>query len=245
MPEHTICCPTKVPPTTASSTYSPKGEIKQFHSNHLYYIVGDTFEKAIILTYDIFGFHPCTMEFCDELSKALGYCVLMPDFFEQHPWPLDPWPLEDNSPLMKWLSEHGEFSFLEPFYAEAKMLIHSLGGKVVGGVGLCWGAKPVIQAHEKMYFEHCAIVHPAFLDVTDAGLIHAPICVITTKDDPDLADLKAALDSSGLGSASTWERFEDMHHGFCGARRLPEDENQLRRMKKAVGILTSYFQRLT
>jgi len=50
------------------------------------YQTGDVGSKRVLIAaYDIFGFHPNTKQFCDQLAKA-GFLIVMPDFFRGSPW---------------------------------------------------------------------------------------------------------------------------------------------------------------
>ena len=238
------CCPTSVPPfiSDSDSAYVPKGTFIEIIGSGKIYVVGGA-NEAIILTYDIFGYHACTIEFCDLIAEICKKVVIMPDFFHGEPWPLEPWPLSDYSQLLQWIDERGNFTKLEPLYADASKYASHIGSKVVMGIGLCWGAKPMIAAHVAKYFSICATVHPSFLEESDAENLQGPICIITSKDDPDLKDFRKIVEKKNFGDKCSWNRFEDMHHGFCGARRDPSVTIQRERMLDAVNFISDFLSK--
>ena len=99
----------------------------------------------------------------------------------------------------------------------------------------------MISAHKDKYFGACATVHPSFLETSDAEILEGPICVITSKDDPELKDFRNIVESKSFGKKCLWDRYEDMHHGFCGARRDPSVHEQEKRMNDAVMFISRFL----
>ena len=55
--------------------------------------IGDSKTHALICIYDIFGYWPQTEQGADILGKTLdGTKVVMPDFLQGKPWPVDQFP---------------------------------------------------------------------------------------------------------------------------------------------------------
>lgn len=101
------CC--SIPPV--QSEYKPKGSYQKVGSFEKAYVVstfsplraillirhssqiGDSKTHALICIYDIFGFWPQTEQGADILSSTLsGTKVVMPDFLQGNPWPVDQFP---------------------------------------------------------------------------------------------------------------------------------------------------------
>jgi dienelactone hydrolase len=82
------CC--TLPPV--ESNYEPKGTISTLDGGLEVYETGvvDS-ERLLLCTYDIFGFHPVTKQFCDKLGSA-GYRVVMPDYFRGQAFSLENFP---------------------------------------------------------------------------------------------------------------------------------------------------------
>jgi dienelactone hydrolase len=71
-----------------------------------------------------------------------------------------------------------------------------------------------------------AIVHPAFIEVSDADKVVAPLFLIDTKDeDKDTMDkFTEALKKKPFGEKVQRKRFDDTFHGFCAGRANYGDE---------------------
>jgi dienelactone hydrolase len=71
-----------IPPV--KSDYEPLGTIVKVSDFEVYISTPENkskpFKKAIIISYDIFGFHPNVKQFCDLLAKA-GFLAILPDYF--------------------------------------------------------------------------------------------------------------------------------------------------------------------
>lgn len=71
-----------------------------------------------------------------------------------------------------------------------------------------------------------AIVHPAFIEVSDADKVATPLFLIDTKDeDKDTMDkFTEALKKKPFGEKVERKRFDDTFHGFCAGRANYGDE---------------------
>eukprot|EP00008_Paramoeba_atlantica_P005850 CAMPEP_0201480796 /NCGR_PEP_ID=MMETSP0151_2-20130828/5206_1 /ASSEMBLY_ACC=CAM_ASM_000257 /TAXON_ID=200890 /ORGANISM="Paramoeba atlantica, Strain 621/1 / CCAP 1560/9" /LENGTH=251 /DNA_ID=CAMNT_0047862765 /DNA_START=51 /DNA_END=806 /DNA_ORIENTATION=+ len=237
------CCPTNVSPIPVSkSDHALAGEFITFNEVKMY-VTGEGRSAAIVVTYDIFGYHPCTLQICDRLSQCTNYTVVVPDFFEGKSWPMEPWPLEDFKPLLNWIEENGKYEHAKPKYIAAVDYCerHSVRESTVYGLGMCWGAKVMMGAQRDGFLHGCAAVHPSFLDVTDARTCNAPLCVLTSKDEPSMKDIQDILSKKPFSSKNIWKRFDTMHHGFFAARRDPKDASQSRCADEVLDIIKSFF----
>ena len=71
-----------------------------------------------------------------------------------------------------------------------------------------------------------AIIHPAFLEPSDADKVAAPLCIIDSKDeDVKVVDaLEAALRKKPFGDKVFRKRYGNIFHGFCAGRANYGDE---------------------
>ncbi|KAJ2842205.1 hypothetical protein GGI22_007632 [Coemansia erecta] len=86
-----------------------------------------------------------------------------------------------------------------------------------------------------------AIVHPALIQEGDFGKIKAPLLVLPSKDEADFSADFEALRSKTFFSKCYMERFDDMFHGFCGARGDWSNPEQAKRANDAIKLLGKFF----
>jgi len=85
-------------------------------------------------------------------------------------------------------------------------------------------------------------VHPSLFSVDDAAGIVCPILTLPSKDEAPLLDLKEALEAiPEIGQHCVWQRFDDMHHGWCGARGDWTVPEQARRATEAIELTKTFF----
>jgi dienelactone hydrolase len=96
------CC--TIPPVQTHG-YEPKGTYETFEDMQVY-TIGHPGHKTIICIFDIFGFYPQVLQGADLLA-ALGFRVLVPDFFRGNPYPSDKFPPYE-SPLRHFPSTDEE-----------------------------------------------------------------------------------------------------------------------------------------
>lgn len=103
-------------------------------------------KKAIIDVYDVFGFAPQTLQGADRLAAHIDVLVLVPDFFEGEPLPLDAIPPdtdEKKQVMQTFLTKKADFAKNVPALLEiAKIAKERYSGVTSwGAFGLCWGGK--------------------------------------------------------------------------------------------------------
>jgi dienelactone hydrolase len=205
------CCPTVVKPV--ASSYKPLGTTA--------YIAGTpgASAKGVILVPDIFGFHPNAYHLADVLA-ANGYVAILPDLFPNNTsWPTTNWP--PNFESAEWKDFHVRITTMGPYVEELKKcsdLLKGFGCTSVGVVGLCWGAKPALAAFKDGTGVSCCCPHPSFLCVEDVIPAKGPIAFLMSKDEAPHLDVKTSLEGNAFASKNVFVRFDDLHHGFLGAR---------------------------
>lgn len=205
------CCPTVVKPVT--SNYKPQG-----FTTYVAGTPGST-TKGVILVPDIFGFHPNAYHFADVIA-ANGFVVILPDLFPNNTaWDTTNWP--PNFESDEWKAFYGRITNLGPYVESIKKceaVLKNLGCTSIGSVGLCWGAKPALAAFKDGTGVSCCAPHPSFLDVSDVTPAKGPIAFLMSKDEQAYPDIKEALETNEFAAKNVFVRFDDLHHGFLGAR---------------------------
>ncbi|OZJ02613.1 hypothetical protein BZG36_04286 [Bifiguratus adelaidae] len=231
------CC--SIPPV--DSNYKAVGTVKRLGDMDVYMVGSTTSNRAIIVLYDVYGFHKNTKQFCDRLAEAGNVQVAMPDFFRGKPW------LASNAgnreALVKWVTQVGTREKCMPDLNAVKSMLQKQGVNQIGLVGFCWGAKIAVQATgESKDYAAAALIHPSFISIDDAKSAQAPVMVLATKDEPDMTEYMEQLYAKPFGSKCTFTRFEDMHHGFAAARGDWENKEQNKRATEAIRLTVDFFR---
>ncbi|ORX47056.1 alpha/beta-hydrolase [Hesseltinella vesiculosa] len=185
------CCTVK----PVESDYEPVGALVQIDDYSAYVVGPEEAKKAIIVLYDIFGFHANTKQFCDALARERDYKVVMPDFFMGDYFSQDHVPSGHgflvNSinwvRLISYIIGHATFSKTEPCLDKTYAWLKNQGHDTVGLVGFCWGGKRSIEYAAKHDFVvGAALIHPSMMTLGDFKMAKSPLLLIPTKDEPDL-----------------------------------------------------------
>ncbi|TPX70022.1 hypothetical protein SpCBS45565_g01996 [Spizellomyces sp. 'palustris'] len=233
--EHSkACC--ELPPF--ASNYQPKGQVSTVGDLPTYF-VGEKGKRAIILVYDIFGFHPNTHQFADELA-AKGFFVAEPDFFRGNPWPLEKLPFELPE-LMAHLEQHVPESRMVADIGSVCRYLRSNGVESIGTVGFCWGAIYAVKANVEGLIDATATAHPSRMSVESVKDVKGPVALLPSKDEPDLIPLMEAMKEKPFGDKNVHVRFDDMHHGWCAARSDYSSPANAQRAREALQIMARFF----
>ena len=75
------------------------------------------------------------------------------------------------------------------------------------------------------HFDASAIVHPAFIQDSDANDISTPFCLIDSSDEPkDVMDSFITKVEGKVGKDNVFRNRYDTFHGFCAGRANYQDE---------------------
>ena len=233
------CCPTTIKPV--ASGYAGKGDNV--------YVTGSG-PRGIVFIPDIFGNHPNAFQFADHLGEA-GFTVVMPDFFGADAWPTDDFPPKDGFQSPKWQAFYQKITNLPAFLPAIKnavALLKRLGVESVGVIGICWGGKVAMKALADGLVKACASPHPSFVNAEDGVAATGPVCLLLSKDEAPMLDVKEALDAKPFASQNIFVRFDDLYHGFLGARGPLEkafcfdiDDAVAKRVNEAAAIIVKFF----
>ncbi|KAJ2358303.1 hypothetical protein IWW50_001366 [Coemansia erecta] len=229
------CCNT--PPVKA--TYIAKGAKDKIGDLECYFSGTKSSKRGILVNYDIFGFHANVIQLCDILAD-MGFYVVLPDLL--HGKPLTEADLGNSATFNNFCKNAGSWEANEGSYRA--VLDHFKQNNVtsVGVIGFCWGGKMVVTALSKLEgLSGGAIVHPALIEGDDMTKVNAPLMVLPSKDEPDFTTEFNAMKDKPFFSQCFMERFDDMFHGFCGARGDWGNAEQAKRANDAIGLLVGFF----
>ncbi|CAM9138752.1 unnamed protein product [Heterosigma akashiwo] len=223
-----------------ASDYTPVGEIVNI-DNVQTYVVGSS-ERAIVIIYDIFGFHNNTKQFCDKLSE-MGFTVAMADHFRGEPWSLENFPPADFAAFQNWVAEKGSWDIVKTdLLRTVEHLREAKGCSKFGVLGFCWGGRNAMQAAAEPTFSACGTAHPAFLQDDYAEAAQAPLIFLPSGDDPPTDSIQAILDGKPFGDKCVYRRFDDMHHGWCAARGDWAVPLQAQRASEALQLFGDFYK---
>ena len=81
------------------------------------------------------------------------------------------------------------------------------------------------------YVSAAALVHPAFIEVSDAEKVAAPLCLIDSKDE-DKGTMDKFIEEvkkKPFGEKVVRKRYDTMFHGFCAGRANYGDEENAKK----------------
>ncbi|KAF9879390.1 dienelactone hydrolase [Colletotrichum karsti] len=219
------CC--NIPPVV-SKGYEAKGSYEEIGGFKTYVTGPSDAKKAIVVTYDIFGFFPQTLQGADILatSDAQKYRVFIPDWFAGEPAPIE-WFPPDNEEKQKKLGNFFQkfpppkIAGQVPDYVKAIQSKYSII-EAFGALGYCWGGKVVslVTSSNNNPFKIGAQIHPAMVDPEDAKGIKTPLILLASKDEGE-EDVKKF--DENLNVTKHVETFKDQIHGWMAARSDLED----------------------
>jgi len=185
------------------------------------YIAGNpaTSKRGVVMIQDIFGNHPNVYQFADVIASN-GFVVAVPDMFPNNTaWPQTNWP--PNYQSEEWQAFYGKISQFDSFVPKVKQavdLLTGMGCESVGCVGLCWGVKPAICALKAKIVKAVVGPHPSFFCLDDVKDANGPICLLLSRDEAPLLDVKEELEKNQFAEKNVFLRFDELYHGFLGAR---------------------------
>ncbi|KAI5451334.1 hypothetical protein NCC49_001928 [Naganishia albida] len=239
------CC--SIPPV--QSEYKPKGSYQKVGAFEKAYVIGDSKTHALICIYDIFGFWPQTEQGADILSATLSDTkVVMPDFLQGNPWPVDQFPPktdEEKEKLQQFFGTTANPQERLKETVEVAKALQSEGYTSIGLYGFCWGGKVAMLAgsHSEL-FTGVSIVHPAMLDVKDVDGLAVPLAIYPSKDEPadEVEKIVKALESKPFADRCTHKTYANMHHGWAAARGDLSNEENKKEYEDVYSRVAAFFK---
>ncbi|TKY87114.1 hypothetical protein EX895_003791 [Sporisorium graminicola] len=239
------CC--TIPPV--KSDYSPKGTIEKIGGLDSYVVGPKDAKKAIVVVYDIFGFHNATKQGADLLADATKARVVMPDFFRGKPYPQEQYPPntdEKKAAFQNFFGNAGDFSARKPDLEAVAEELKKDGAAKLGVSGYCWGGKlAVLAGGEGTKFTSVAQVHPAMVDPKDAEKLTVPIASFPSKDEPkeQVDKFQEVVQQKPFAKDSVYKLYPDSHHGWAAARADLSDEGNLKNFQDVYQRLADFFNK--
>jgi dienelactone hydrolase len=112
-------------------------------------------------------------------------------------------------------------------------------------IGFCWGGfmgNIIIRNLLTAKFKAFAVCHPSAWTDETGSEITVPLIAIPTKDDFDMTKFFENLKPE-IREKSEHYRFNDVHHGFAGARANLKDETNVREYNRAIGLISEFFNK--
>ncbi|KAG0025385.1 hypothetical protein BGZ82_010056 [Podila clonocystis] len=176
-------------------------------------------KRGLIAVYDIFGYHPTTLQFLDRVASShAGFQLSAPDFFKNGGITNE----QMGAGVMPWIHENGDFkkNHINELILAAVEDLRKDGCTSFSIFGQCWGALMAVMAasQEGQPFLAAGGPHPSFFSVEIVKDIKVPVIILASKDEADMIPVAAAVDAKGFAIKSFHKRYENMHHGWTGGR---------------------------
>ncbi|KAG0307942.1 hypothetical protein BGZ98_009400 [Dissophora globulifera] len=243
------CCNTPATDAVWKSLGADKVLATQVHGeDRTVYRTGPKDSKiGIIGVHDIFGYHPTTHQFYDRLATAHGgFQVSVPYFFKDRT--ISEEFVSNRPALMAWLAVNGSYkdSHFDEFILAAVEDLKADGCEVFVIYGQCWGTFIAMQAvgDEKMPFLAAGGPHPSALSQELIEKVPCPIILLPAKEDMDMLPLMEIMKEKNLKVDSFHHRFENVHHGWTGARGDWTNPEQLKAAEQAIHMLAEFTEKV-
>ncbi|CAG8701040.1 uncharacterized protein OCT59_015484 [Rhizophagus irregularis] len=231
----------KVPPV--KSNYVPLGTIEKFNDLDVYVSKptngSKPFKKAVVVGYDIFGFHPNVKQFCDLLTKA-GYLVVLPDYFRGKTAPIVSQGVQALIDFV--LKTFPPEVIIKDTLSVTNHLKSEFGSKDFGYTGFCWGGIMGSKLCAIKEFNACVLVHYGPLQVDDFKKSQCPIAFLPSSEDQDSQPFVDAMKDKPFANKNFQKRFVDMVHGFAASRGDWSDPLISQRVNEVIEITGKFFR---
>ncbi|RGB26513.1 dienelactone hydrolase family-domain-containing protein [Rhizophagus diaphanus] len=231
----------KVPPV--KSNYVPLGTIEKFNDLDVYVSKptngSNSFKKAVVVGYDIFGYHPNVKQFCDLLANA-GYLVVLPDYFRGKTATI---MSQGVQALLDFIIK--TFTpeiIIKDTLSVTNHLKSKFGSKDFGYIGFCWGGMMGSKLCAIKEFNACVLVHYGPLQVDDFKKSQCPIAFLPTFEDQDSQPFVDAMKDKPFANKNFQKRFVDMNHGFAASRGDWSDPLISQRVNEVIEITGKFFR---
>ncbi|XP_068660185.1 endo-1,3;1,4-beta-D-glucanase-like [Aristolochia californica] len=233
------CC--ENPPSLSSACGS--GSVEDIGGLRAY-VTGSTDSKAAVLfVSDVFGYEAPTVRKLADRVAAAGFYTVVPDFFHG-----DPFGPEKHPIVQEWRKLHAP----DKSVVEAKTVvaaIQSKGISSIGAVGVCWGAKVIVELAKTSGIQAAVMLHPSSVTLDDIKEVKCHISILGAEIDrvtpPELAKQFEEALSANSQIDSFVKIFPGVAHGWT-MRYDADDELAVKRAEEAhsdmLAWLTKYLQ---
>jgi len=225
------------------ANYTPRGDEYEIGNLTVYESQNRDSHRLLIAVYDIFGLTTNMEQVVDTIAELYNFRVVLPDFFRGFAWDENNFPPENPEELQEWLARNGSWDNIVKW--DVMNVIEEFRSRdeitEVGIFGMCWGGKvATLAATEIDEIKVAGLVHPASVANSEADGVRAPMYLIPTKDEPDMLPFYEVLKSK-FGDNCGHRRFDDMFHGFAGARGNFSNPLNVARVEQVIDILGNFF----
>jgi dienelactone hydrolase len=227
------------------ANYTPRGGEYEIGNLTVYESQNRAAKRVLIAVYDIFGLSTNMKQVVDTIAELHDFRVVLPDFFRGNVWDENNFPPENPEDLQKWLQEHGNWDTIVKY--DIATVINAFQSREniteVGIFGMCWGGKvATLAATEVREIKVAGLVHPSSVNNSEADGVRVPMYLLPTKDEPDMLPFYEVLKQK-FGNNTGHRRFDDMFHGFAGARGNFSNPLNVQRVEEVIEILGGFFSR--
>ncbi|KAG9457427.1 hypothetical protein H6P81_001935 [Aristolochia fimbriata] len=203
------------------------------------YVSGSADSKtALLFVSDIYGYEAPNLRKLADKVAAAGFYAVVPDFF--HGDPYDP---KKHSDVMEWFKSHGP----EKGYEDAKPVvaeIKSKGVTTIGALGICWGAKVIVEFAKVNEIQAAVMFHPSLVTVEDIKEVKCPISILAAEIDhvtpPDMIKQYEVALSEKPEIDSFVKIFPGVAHGWA-IRYDDNDESAVKNAEEAHTRMLDWF----
>jgi len=256
--DNEACC-TTAPVIHSHENYKEKGHFMPIHTWEKCYVVdvGDPKKetnRAIIITYDVFGYYPQTLQAADLLSTLTNSTVYMPDLLRGQPLAITSFPPdtpEKKAAIQEFFGKHTDWDVKSTELLDlGKWLVDAEGKEWIGVLGYCWGGKLVVYTagleQAEGTFDAVATVHPAMLTEEDGEKIKVPLGLFPTKEEPiDVMEkLFQAASKKPFGKKNVYKLYaeEGTFHGFAAARADLNNPANVKQYQEFYQTLAEFYK---
>jgi len=112
-----------------------------------------------------------------------------------------------------------------------------------GIFGFCWGGKISTRAAiEVPDIKAAVLIHPSSVTNEEAEEVNAPIYLLPSRGEGNMLPFYMVLQEK-YGSNCGHRRYDDMNHGFAGARGNFSDPLNILRVTEVIDITGNFFDR--
>jgi len=228
------------------SNYTPRGSEYVIGNLTVYESDNRSAKRLLIGVYDIFGFANDNMkEVVDTIAQLYDFRVVLPDFFRGTYWDESDFPPANPEDLQNWLQRNGSWDNIVKHDIQTVINAFATRDNIteVGIFGMCWGGKvATLAATELDEIKVAGLVHPASVNNSEADGVRVPMYLLPTSNEPDMLPFYNVLYEK-FGDNSGHRRFDDMFHGFAGARGNFSNPLNRMRVDEVIYILGGFFHR--
>jgi len=231
-----------------AADYEPLGETIQIGNITVYQYEPPGIEnrnRMLIGVYDIYGFvYPNIKQVVDKMAnESGGFRAILPDFYRNDSWNPDLNLTAEQR--QEWIERVGGWETrVKPDLINLVRHYESEGVVQFAIFGFCWGGKVATNTSIELsdMFKASAMIHPSGVNNTEAEFVKIPTYLMPTSGEGDMLPFYEVLQTK-FGDNCGHRRFQDMSHGFSGARGNFSDPLIQQNVNEVITTLGAFFNR--